>query len=277
MSENLLTPSVIKLFGRELRDLQFKYDPQTVVRGFDNFLQKQLQNGGAAPPSFHIEGNTTDNGPTITHVRIPRNHMLVPGTVLKAPGILDDDTEVLYVGRDNKMIGISVPAIKDQKDAKIEAIPSNQHPRLARIYAFSFEGAYYGVPRPPIFLVHGGGIPVDSSSNTWSKFESSGVMAREWDFSSQDGNDLRYWEYEKGDFSIRLDFEAGPFEQILLAAALRAGADMADRASPRSGASLAGASLAGASLSGASLSGASLSGASLSGASLSGASLRNGR
>ena len=40
---------------------------------------------------------------------------------------------------------------------------------------------------------------------------------------------MRYWEYEKGDFSLRLDTEAGPFEQILLAAALRAGADVADR------------------------------------------------
>jgi hypothetical protein len=159
-----------------------------------------------------------------------------------------------------------------------------------------------------MFLVHGQGLPVDvtavtaaspttgtsalpnaSAANTTSisttsatpigrtTLEVSGVMAREWEFSAPQnpaGNqDLRYWEYEKGDFSIRLDSEAGQLEQILLAATLRAGADMADRATGiRSGASLAGASLAGASLSG-----ASLSGASLSGASLSGASLRNGR
>ena len=111
--------------------------------------------------------------------------------------------------------------------------------------------------------------------------EQSGVAAREWDFSGPTAYnpfanappyppvpnplDLFYWEYEKGDFSIRFDTEAGPFEQILLVAMLRAGADMADRATPRSGASLSGASLAGASLSGASLSGASLSGASSAG------------
>ena len=104
----------------------------------------------------------------------------------------------------------------------------------------------------------------------------SGVVAREWEFrvSRWDNGDFRYWEYEKGDFSIRLDTEAGPFEQILLAAALRAGADMADR----SGASAAAQALPARvsqrrELSGASLSGASLSGASLSGASLSNASL----
>jgi hypothetical protein len=150
-------------------------------------------------------------------------------------------------------------------------------PNLARIYAFSFEGAYYQLPRPSIFLVHGDGLPTGNWNNN-STVDESGVAGREWDFSgytphskSPGPDDLYYWEYEKGDFSIRLDLEAGPFEQILLAAALRAGADMADRAT-RSGASLSGASLAGASLSG-----ASLSGASLSGASLSGASLRNGR
>ena len=37
------------------------------------------------------------------------------------------------------------------------------------------------------------------------------------------GTDLIYWEYEKGDFSLRLDLDAGPFEQILLQMALRGG------------------------------------------------------
>ena len=40
------------MYGRLLRDIQFIYDPQTVVRGFDNFLQKQLAGGfgpGVAP------------------------------------------------------------------------------------------------------------------------------------------------------------------------------------------------------------------------------------
>ena len=145
------------------------------------------------------------------------------------------------------------------------------------------------MPKPALYIVQGlgttlnpddwfggsrsrGGNPGTAGFRT--NMDQSGVAAREWEFSADDS--LVYWEYEKGDFSLRLDTEAGQFEQILLAAALRAGADMADR----SGASLgvrSGASLAGASLAGASLSGASLSGASLSGASLSGASLRNGR
>ena len=32
--------------------------------------------------------------------------------------------------------------------------------------------------------------------------------------------ELYYWEYEKGDFSVRLDIDSGPFDQILLAASV---------------------------------------------------------
>ncbi len=42
------------------------------------------------------------------------------------------------------------------------------------------------------------------------------------------------WEYDKGDFSIRLDVETGPFEQILLEAALRGGTSAASGADLRS-------------------------------------------
>jgi hypothetical protein len=105
-------------------------------------------------------------------------------------------------------------------------------PRLARIYAFSFEGANYPLARPSIFLVHGDGLWVgDWTTN--SSLDQSGVAGKGWDFSGTGAaggpNDVYCWEYEKGDFSLRLDLEAGPFEQILLAAALRSGADMADR------------------------------------------------
>jgi Pentapeptide repeats (8 copies) len=160
---------------------------------------------------------------------------------------------------------------------------------IARIYAFSFEGAIYTLPRPSLFFVHGPGDVIDTTGETrgrpghtsdkvWpenlgrTSLDESGVIAREWEFSSPsspEDRDLRYWEYEKGDFLMRLDTEAGPLEQILLAAALRAGADMADR----SGANLGVRS--GANLSGANLSGANLSGANLAGANLSGANLRN--
>ena len=138
-------------------------------------------------------------------------------------------------------------------------------PKLARIYAFSFEGAYYALPRPAIFLVHGTGKPVGNWANS-STLDQAGVAGREWDFSGNtpagappDPNDLFYWEYEKGDFSLRLDLEAGPFEQILLQFALRSGAGV-------SGVGVSGAGVSGAGVSGAGVSGAGVSGAGVSGA-----------
>ena len=118
------------------------------------------------------------------------------------------------------------------------------YPKLARIYSFSFEGGYYELPRPPIFLVHGRGKPTGSWSNP-STVDESGVAGREWDFSGNTGvglvldpNDLLDWEYEKGDFSLRLDLDAGPLEQILL--------DMALRGAAVSGAGVIGAGVSGA-------------------------------
>ena len=140
-------------------------------------------------------------------------------------------------------------------------------PTLARIYAFSFEGAFYQLPRPPIFLVHGVGSPLGNWSAP-STMDQAGVAGREWDFSGNlNAADIVYWEYEKGDFSIRFDLEAGPFEQILLQAALRAGVGI-------SGAGVSGAGVSGAGVSGAGVSGAGVSGAGVSGAGVSGAGLR---
>jgi Pentapeptide repeats (8 copies) len=290
MTENLLTPSVIKLFGRLLSDLKFSYDSNTVVTGYNNLLQRQLINGGVAGnATVTITGTTNTASNVITNVSSISG--LTPGMSVSAISarspVFSAATVITTIPAGSNSFVVSANPLLAVNNISIQAV-YNQSPNLARIYGFSFEGAYYGLPRPSIFLVHGLGSQVGS----WpypSTVEQSGVAAREWDFSGPTGfvpnqpanpplppnpNDLWYWEYEKGDFSIRFDTEAGPFEQILLVAMLRAGADMADRATPRSGASLSGASLSGASLAGASLSGASLSGASLSGASLSGASLR---
>ncbi len=133
------------------------------------------------------------------------------------------------------------------------------NPRFARIYAFSYQGSVYTLPVPSMFLVHGGGTKVDGTART--DIDESGVAAREWEFSKSDSDkDLVYWEYEKGDFSIRFDTEAGPFEQILLLASLRSGADRSDRSGAglevRSGAGVSGAGVSGAGVSGAGVSGA---------------------
>lgn len=84
---------------------------------------------------------------------------------------------------------------------------------FARIYAFTYEGNYYELPRPCIFLVHGDGEPVSGDS-----VDATGVAGHDWSLST----DVRMWEYDKGDFSLRLEVDSGPLEQILLEATIHA-------------------------------------------------------
>ncbi len=110
--------------------------------------------------------------------------------------------------------------------------------RLARIYGFSYEGTYYTLPKPCMLLVHGEGIkaspepplfkPLDEEcaetsdvplrgATAPSTTDQSGVAAKAWEFSS----DIQVWEYDKGDFSVRLDVETGCLEEILLEATIK--------------------------------------------------------
>jgi hypothetical protein len=104
---------------------------------------------------------------------------------------------------------------------------------FARIYGFSYQGHFYTLAKPAVFLVHGEGLALFKGAEPASAaragghagrttLDESGVLAREWEFAAQDADkgDLSYWEYEKGDFLVRLDIDSGPLDQILLAASV---------------------------------------------------------
>lgn len=95
---------------------------------------------------------------------------------------------------------------------------------LARIYAFSFEGAFMELGLPAIFVVHGAGADPDDPAPSDLGYDrlsrSPGSSART-GLGSQIGalaKDMRVWTYDKGDLSMRLDAETGTFEQILISA-----------------------------------------------------------
>jgi hypothetical protein len=97
--------------------------------------------------------------------------------------------------------------------------------RLARIYGFSFEGQYYDLPKPALFLVHGDGDLAENlvgaggnarQARAPDVADLTGVAAQDYSFST----DMRVWSYDTGDYSIRLDVETGPLDQILLEATL---------------------------------------------------------
>jgi len=99
---------------------------------------------------------------------------------------------------------------------------------LARIYAFSFEGAFIELSRPAIFVVHGSGAdPDDPPPNAiaYDRLSRSPGSSARTGLGSQIGalaKDMRVWVYDKGDLSMRLDAETGTFEQILLSAEVSA-------------------------------------------------------
>ena len=97
--------------------------------------------------------------------------------------------------------------------------------RLARIYGFSYEGHYYDLTSPAIFLVHGEGVDPEAPRLAAARVarapadaDLTGVAGRTGSFSE----DMKVWSYDKGDFSLRMDVETGPFEEILLEAELAA-------------------------------------------------------
>jgi hypothetical protein len=131
--------------------------------------------------------------------------------------------------------------------------------RFARIYGFSFEGTYYDLPRPVLFLVHGPGVPAETApgasrvSRAPDTPSRTGVAAPDFSFA----DDLMVWSYDKADYTIRMDVESGMFEQVLLEAFFDDGGTGWGRVS---GAKVSGAKVSGAKVSGAKLAGAKLGG-----------------
>jgi hypothetical protein len=103
----------------------------------------------------------------------------------------------------------------DQPYDPIEQATQRNTPRLARIYSFTYEGQYYKLPYPLIYLVWGdGGQPdTDEGSGLPSfKTQNTGLEGKGWRFAS----DIRVWKMDKHESSMVIDLEVGELEDILL-------------------------------------------------------------
>ena len=185
-------------------------------------------------------------------------------------------SNILLFGRVLRDLKIDqVPDWKDGKDSKDSHTPFtvrrtgvNRHleeqlaakdATIARIYGFSYEGTYCDLPTPALFLVHGSGEPVtkpavqrNNTNVARAPGEPSltGVAAADFQFVDE----LMAWSYDTADQTIRMDVEAGSFDQVLLDMYFGSG-----------GPAVSGARVSGARVSGARVSGARVSGARLSG------------
>jgi hypothetical protein len=102
---------------------------------------------------------------------------------------------------------------------------------FAKIFGFSYEGRYYDLARPTLFMVHGDGEPatlpgelspgVANPHLARAPLQSSAIGMAAADFQFTD--ELRVWSYDKADYTIRMDVETGMFEQVLLDAELASG------------------------------------------------------
>ena len=88
-------------------------------------------------------------------------------------------------------------------------------PRLARIYSFSYEGQYFKLPYPLIYLVWGEGECPDANEGPGlPRFETqnTGLEGKGWRFAS----DIRVWKMDKHETSMAIDVEVGKLEDILI-------------------------------------------------------------
>lgn len=98
---------------------------------------------------------------------------------------------------------------------------------LARIYAFSYEAAFYDLGRPAIFLVHGDGIDPEGAPFTfdldqriYSRMPAETGRSGLASMSGSFARGMKVWAYDRADFTLRLDLEGGSFDTLLLSAEL---------------------------------------------------------
>ncbi|WP_315901065.1 hypothetical protein [Leisingera daeponensis] len=166
-------------------------------------------------------------------------------------------SEVLLFGRQVEDLKIRDVKRGDRRGANgllAKQLQDKRSPRFARIYGFSYEGEFFQLPEPIILLVHGKGERAFSKSGAFARApldpSKSGVASADFQIS----DDIKVWEYDKADYTIRMDLMTGMFEQVLLDVYFGGGPGV-------SGAKVSGAKVSGAKVSGAKVSGAKVSGA----------------
>jgi hypothetical protein len=230
MVESLLTPSSVKLFGRVLTQLYILRMRSASLGALEakRVARKAATAGSTAiDVALAVNNYASSSNPSDPDASI--GAWAVANATNEAAADPSND------GRDIYRVAKLIAAIYDLPYA---AIGGNQFLRaqldapgrqLAAVYSFAFEGRFCELPKPAIFLVHGNGVAVSSVGHGRTTLDVAGVIAKEWEFSESSNpddppkNELRVWEYDKGDFSMRMDVETGSLEQILLMAMMRGG------------------------------------------------------
>ncbi|MET0943146.1 MAG: hypothetical protein ABWY13_17480 [Mesorhizobium sp.] len=262
MPETLLSPSNVLLFGRVVADLEI-VEPVVFPRpqvGVQVAVATTANVNIGNPVANAIDGVATRNGMRVlvrAQTTAAQNGLYVirqqrydpipfPGTntipaivfVRRGTTYGGQYFSLDYLGNVATYTGVidrrHGPFIEDRAglDSQVEQqLLAGEDPRFARIYGFSYEGFYYDLPRPALFLVHGDGYPASEMGPAayWvvnrarAPGEPSLTGLGQADFQFSD--DIVVWSYDKADYTIRMDVETGMFEQVLLDAMLDGGID----------------------------------------------------
>jgi hypothetical protein len=123
-------------------------------------------------------------------------------------GLLSASVVRLF-GRGIEGAPLKANELKKSLSANKQLVASLQDPIvLARIYAFSFEGQFYTLPKPMIFLVHGNG---DDPMTDTGLANTSNI-----DFEAG----IKRWNCDKDDVMLRADVVIGTLDDVLIDATL---------------------------------------------------------
>jgi len=247
MADDLLSFSNINLFGVKMEDLQI-VDPDDpwqakLASAPDENVSpisgKTRVNGEEPQPGDFVllwsQKLAAENG----LYRIPNGGgewpriPLEPGDFVINAG---DLTRKWKFGGENSFVvddprRRSVRGKRQGGNRQLEEQLMTDGPMFARIYGFSYEGTYYDLPRPVLFLVHGEGQLVTEEAvrpptlphraRAPRDTDLTGLAALSFDFADE----LKVWSYDSADYTIRMDVDTGMFEQVLLDAVLGSGLD----------------------------------------------------
>jgi hypothetical protein len=207
--ETFFEPTRVFLFGKEFKSIE--YVPDSMGRWKDESNPK-------AKAAAQYQWATEGSGEFSVDYRAPGKDTSLPIPPKRLERTLRRGAHV-------------------DKDGSVTVDPDKRQ-FFARIYSFSYEGHYYRLPRPLLFLVNKPGKPVGGDSTSEAVTEAAaqalggsgrsefkprgfpkkfsakltGVEARDWNFSE----DILVWAVDRKDLAVCLDVEIGNYQEILL-------------------------------------------------------------
>ena len=235
MPESLLTPTDILLFGRTVSDLSINRMRPADATRVDVLSTRPIGDRVGLLPGRRIDGIelVADCVVLIASPEPGQNGVYtVQAEQWTGQEVNADDT--FFVEQGDNYADSLWRAVAVEGGFRFEQVLSNrtrgnrllqsqlndERAHFARIYGFSYQGSYFDLPTPVLFLVHNEGIELtpDALPPNFSESRAphgptySGVGAADFQFS----DDIRVWSYDKADWTIRMDVDTGTFEQMLL-------------------------------------------------------------